>query len=127
MPIFSSPASRIGGKNRIPTGFEAVARPIATPANAANLQVHDSAHRQPRYRARVAKKAKKLSNRASRPIQIMGEIAHNAKVRIAVQYPATLRAKVNKMRPVRREANAAGKRTTHGSEESNTTWVSPRI
>src|SRR3712207_6524976 len=122
MPIFSSPTNRIGGKNRIPTAFEAVARPIATPANAANLQVHDSAHRQPRYRARVEKKAEKLSNRARRPYhKIRGESAQSAKVRIPVQYPATLRAKVNKIRPVRRVAVAAGIRTTHGSEEPNTT------
>src|SRR5829696_7405121 len=128
MPIFSSPANRIGGKNRIPTGFEAVARPIATPANAANLQVHDSAHRQPRYRASVEKKAKKLSKRARRPyFDITGEIAQSVKAKIPVQNPATRRAKVNKMRPVRRQATAAGKRTTHGSEEPNTTWMIPRM
>src|SRR5215213_2346362 len=128
MPIFSSPANKIGGKNRIPTAFDAAARPIATPANAANLQVPDSAHRQPRYRASVEKKHKKLSNRARRPyVDIMGEIAQSVMARIPVQFPATLRAKVNKRRPVRKEAIAAGKRTTHGSEEPNTTWVTPRM
>ena len=36
MPILSRPANRIAGKNRMPTNFDAVASPIATPANAAN-------------------------------------------------------------------------------------------
>src|SRR5829696_635878 len=117
-PILSSPANRIGGRNKTPTSFDAVASPIAAPAKAANPQLRVSAHRHPRYRARVEKKARKISKIASRPkTRVRGEITHSASARAPVQYPATRQAKANRTRPVRRAALAAGIRTASGSEE----------
>ena len=86
MPILSRPANRIAGKNKMPTSFDAVASPIATPVNPANLQLLASAHRHPRYRARVEKNARNTSRIASRPIdKVRGETTHNASARTPVQ------------------------------------------
>src|SRR5215213_1121130 len=127
-PSFSSPTNRIAGKNRMPTTFEAVASPTATPANPATHQLPLSAHRHPRYRASVQKKAKKISSVATRPkAKVRGEIVHRASASTPTQYPATFRAKVKSTSPVRRVAVAAGIRTTPASEEPNTTWVTPRM
>src|SRR5215218_2294847 len=127
-PSLSNPANRIAGKNRMPTGCEAVASPVATPANVANLQLRDSAHRQPRYRARVEKNTMKMSRNASRPkTRVRGEIFQSASAKTPLQYPATRRAKAKSTSPVRRVAVAAGIRTASASEEPSTTWVIPRI
>src|SRR5829696_4797285 len=127
-PILSSPTNKIAGKNKMPTTFEAAASPIATPANPANHQLPLSAHRHPRYRASVEKKAKKTSSVATRPkAKARGEIVHRASASTPTQYPATFRAKAKSKSPVRRDAIAAGKRTTPASEEPNTTWVTPRM
>src|SRR5215203_7546201 len=127
-PKLSNPANRIAGKNRMPTGCEVVASPVATPANVANLQLRDSAHRHPRYRARVEKNTMKMSRNASRPkTRVRGEIVQSASAKTPVQYPATRRAKAKSTSPVRRVAVTAGIRTTPASEEPETTWVRPRM
>src|SRR5829696_7301496 len=121
-PILSSPTNKIAGKNKMPTTFEAVANPTATPANPANHQLPLSAHRHPRYRASVEKKAKKTSSVATRPkVTVSGEIVHRASASTPIQYPAARRPKANSTKPVRSDAVAAGIRTTPASEEPNTT------
>src|SRR5215210_4804111 len=125
---FSNPTNRIAGKNKMPTTFEAAASPIATPANPANHQLPLSAHRHPRYRASVEKKAKKASSVATRPkAKVRGEIVHRASAITPTQYPATFRAKAKSTSPVRSDAVAAGIRTTPASEEPKTTWVIPKM
>src|SRR5215216_3129035 len=85
-PIFSSPTTKIAGKNRMPVSFETVASPTAIPQNPANHQLPLSAHRHPRYRARVEKKIKKTSNVATRPkARVSGEIVHRASARTPLQ------------------------------------------
>src|SRR5918998_3013838 len=106
----------------MPTGFEAVVNPMVIPANAANFQLRDSAHRHPRYRARLEKNATKTFKTAFRPNwRVRGEIVQSASARTPVQYPATRLAKAKRTRPVARAAVAAGSRTTSNSDEPNTT------
>src|SRR5918998_2745887 len=126
-PSLSSPTNKIAGKNRMPTTFEAVASPSATPANPANHQLPLSAHRHPRYRASAEKKAKKTSSVATRPkVMVSGEIVHRASASTPTQYPATRRPKANRTSPVRSDAVAAGVRNPPPSGGANAGWGGPR-